>query len=209
MDVVELLDRLTSLFSKMDSFDIDPDNKKILLEESEQYFLHKNVDRALRWLTDKVSDSKLEPIIVTLKDPSDSKKEIEEALNDSRSLVALENVKESDKNLSTNSILTPHFLKHFDFENALDRHYLKNKVKFMSIQLGFLARPMSNIIKEGKHVVPFRCMVGGTTWRTTRSRRKKDYKVVGGVDKAETFRLDFDDVKPCPFQIFYVRDIDM
>jgi hypothetical protein len=35
MDVVELLDKLTSLFSKMDSFDIDPDNKKILLEESE------------------------------------------------------------------------------------------------------------------------------------------------------------------------------
>ena len=153
----------------------------------------------MRWLTDKVSDSKLEPIVVTLKDPGDSKVEIECSLQDSRSLVTLENVKESDKNLSRNSILTPHFLKHFDFENALDRHYLKNKVRFMSIQLGFLARPMSNIIKEGKHVVPFRCMVGGTTWRSTRNKRKKEYKVVGGEDMAETFRIDYDDVKPCPF----------
>jgi hypothetical protein len=199
MDIVDLIERLIALFGKMDSFDIDPDNRKVLLEESDQYLLHKNVDRALRWLTDKVSDSKLEPIVVTLKDPGDSKLEIECSLNDSRSLVNLENVKESDKNLNRNSILTPHFLKHFDFENALDRHYLKNKVRFMSIQLGFLARPMSNIIKEGKHVVPFRCMVGGTTWRSTRNKRKKEYKVVGGEDMAETFRIDYDDVKPCPF----------
>jgi hypothetical protein len=199
MDIVDLIERLIALFGKMDSFDIDPDNRKVLLEESDQYLLHKNIDRALRWLTDKVSDSKLEPIVVTLKDPGDSKLEIECSLNDSRSLVNLENVKESDKNLNRNSILTPHFLKHFDFENALDRHYLKNKVRFMSIQLGFLARPMSNIIKEGKHVVPFRCMVGGTTWRSTRNKRKKEYKVVGGEDMAETFRIDYDDVKPCPF----------
>jgi hypothetical protein len=35
MDIVDLIERLIALFGKMDSFDIDPDNRKILLEESE------------------------------------------------------------------------------------------------------------------------------------------------------------------------------
>ena len=124
MDIVDLIESLSSLFNKMDSFDIDPDNRKGLLEEPEQFLLHKNVDRALRWLTDKVSESRLEPIVVTLRSPGDSKIEIEASLNDPRSLVSLDNVKESAKNLNHSSIVTPHFLKHFDFDNALDRHYL-------------------------------------------------------------------------------------
>ena len=35
MDIVDLIERLIALFGKMDSFDIDPDNRKVLLEESE------------------------------------------------------------------------------------------------------------------------------------------------------------------------------
>ncbi len=35
MDIVDLLEKLIALFGQMDSFDIDPDNRKVLLEESD------------------------------------------------------------------------------------------------------------------------------------------------------------------------------
>ncbi len=92
MDIVEIIEKVYTLFEQMDSFDIDPDCKTQLLEEGESYGLRKGVDRGLRWLTDKVSESKLEPIVVTLKDPGDSIDEIVKSLNDPRSLVTLQNV---------------------------------------------------------------------------------------------------------------------
>ena len=101
MDIVDLIERYYSLFESMDSFDIDPDNKTKLLEEGDSYALKKSVDRGLRWLTDKVSESKLEPIVVTIKDPGDSHDEIIRSLNDHRSLVTLDNVKELDRNMGS------------------------------------------------------------------------------------------------------------
>ncbi len=92
MDIVDLIEKMYTLFESMESFDIDPDNRNQLLEEGDSYALRKGVDRGLRWLTDKVSESKLDPIVVTLRDPGDSHEEIIKSLNDHRSMVSLQNV---------------------------------------------------------------------------------------------------------------------
>jgi len=77
---------LIGLFTGLSSFDLDPDiEEPTLLEEGESYIFSKVVDRSLRWLTDKICEANLDPIIVTLDQPGDSKEEIIQALEDKRS----------------------------------------------------------------------------------------------------------------------------
>ena len=133
MDIVQIMEELWKCFISMDGFDIDPDQKNKLLEESDSYCLKKSVDRALKWLLNKIYEAKLDPIIITLDNPGDQNNEIVEALTDPRSASDLKSVTESVQYKKDQIYFTPHFLKHFDFDNSLDRHYLKNKVRFMSI----------------------------------------------------------------------------
>lgn len=209
MDIVQLMEELWKCFMTMDSFETDPDSPQQILSEPDSYALKKSIDRGLKWLVDKILAAHLDPIIVTLDDPGESNDEIVDALTDERSATSIEGLTKSFEDESTQKVyLTPHFKKHFDFTNAVDRHYLKNKVRFMSIQLGFHARPASNIINGGKQIVPFRCWVGSANWKNIRDKKKRQHAAVNGGVKPSNSKINYDEIKYCPFTVFYVRDIE-
>lgn len=172
MDILDYLQNLGKLFESLNSFEIDPDNPNIIMGEAESRGLKKSVDRGLKWLMDKISQARLDPIRVTLDDPGDSNDDIVDALTEKRSSTSIESLTKAYEVEKQPVFLTPQFLQHFDIKNALDRHYLKNRVRFNSIQLGFHARPYSNIIDKGKQIVPFRCWVGSSNWKAIKEKKK-------------------------------------
>lgn len=91
------------------------------------------VERALKWLVDRIFEANLDPICLTLSDSGDSNQDIIKALGDYRYMSNPKTLVDSNKTI----YLTPHFLEYFDFDDAKDRNFLKAKVRFMSILLGF------------------------------------------------------------------------
>lgn len=55
----------------MNSFEYDPLNPKVKLPDNEILLLKSNVDRALRWLVDKILEAKAQPISITLTSSGD------------------------------------------------------------------------------------------------------------------------------------------
>ena len=66
MDVVEIIEQLQIFFSKVNSYEYDPDDPTQPLSEYESYLLRLNVDRSLSWLIDKIINANLDPIAITL-----------------------------------------------------------------------------------------------------------------------------------------------
>jgi hypothetical protein len=76
MDVLTIIEKLNEFFSSMNSFDVDPDNEGSLLDVKDNYILKTSVVRALRWMKDKIYQSDIEPIEVTLDNMGDSQEAI-------------------------------------------------------------------------------------------------------------------------------------
>lgn len=92
MDLVEIIERVYNMMMLVDSFEIDPDRENTIMEENDSFVLKKSVDRALRWLKDKIFDAKVDPIIVTLESPGDSYQAIVDALADRRSGITIREI---------------------------------------------------------------------------------------------------------------------
>jgi hypothetical protein len=71
--------------------------------------LKKGVDRALKWLIDKICDARIEPIKVTLDDPGDCQNEVVDALTDPRSQTTIDSLTQSYEINKEPVYLTPHF----------------------------------------------------------------------------------------------------
>ncbi len=56
--------------------------------------------------------------------------------------------------------MTPDFLETFDLTNCSGRDYLKVRMKFAAVKLGFVAYTVANQFMNRKHVVPVKCGVG-------------------------------------------------
>jgi hypothetical protein len=118
----------------MTSFEKDPDDSSKLLGQYESYLLRVYTDRALKWLVDRIYEANLDPIAITLNSSGDSNPDILKALDDPR---YMSNPTELLTPNSRKKYLTPHFLENFDFSDTWDRNFMKSKVRFMSIMLGF------------------------------------------------------------------------
>lgn len=81
----------------------------------------------------------------------------------------------------------------FDLTNACGRDYLKVRVKFAGVKLGFVAYTVANTFNNRKHTVPVRCGIGQQAWHAKWDRVKPK-----GVPRFEK----------CPFSLWYERDVD-
>lgn len=104
------------------------------MDPAESKMLKIYVEKSIKWLVEKIIKANLRPLVVTLQSRGDDNKDILKAFSDRR---FMSNVQQILKDNSTLVYLTPKFLEFFDFNDALDKPYLKSKVKFMSAQLGF------------------------------------------------------------------------
>ncbi|CDW75221.1 UNKNOWN [Stylonychia lemnae] len=196
MDVVQILESLEKFFNLVDSFEFDPKYKDRVLDPRETKDLRINIDKGLRWLIDKIYVEDLEPITLEYdcKIPLNSYPiDVQLAMRDERCTTKL---RIKNGNVNDRIFLTPDFLKYFDFSNALDRNYLKSRVRFQSVMINFHAKAFTNRFADKKHQVPFKCNVGNSQW--VQSRKNKEC-----VQK-----LDDQDIQPCPFYAVYERDVD-
>ena len=79
---------------------------------------------------------------------------------------------------------------------------MKDKIRFMSLQLGFQLKAVPMPTCKNKQIVVYRCCVGCSTWR-----KKLDIKQQSGIvdDKRKEM---IDQAKYCPFILYYIRDIN-
>ncbi|CDW83156.1 UNKNOWN [Stylonychia lemnae] len=196
MDIKTMIINLQNFFSKMNSLSVDTSNPRVILSESEQAQLKYNVDKSLKWLVEKILNAKMQPIAITVNSQGQNNQDIIEAFQDKRYMSNIFNI--IDKQLPL--YLTPKFLQYFDFNVAQDRNYLKQRVKFMSAQLGFQAVTCSNKPKANFQFVPFKCLVGNSQWVAQRDKKLgSNYKSPEG--------LDFN-VGICQFYAEYCRELD-
>jgi hypothetical protein len=99
----------------------------------------------------------LDPISITPVD-IDQYEDIQNALVDRRSLQKIAEVKADD------CFLTPDFLETFDMYNMCGRDYLRVRMKFAAVKLGFVAYTVANNHKESKNIVTVKCGVGQKHW---------------------------------------------
>ncbi|KEJ83156.1 hypothetical protein OXYTRIMIC_131 [Oxytricha trifallax] len=189
MEVVEIMDGLEKLFEKIQSFERDPDNPEKYMGVHEAKDLRCQVDRTLKWLVDKIYEAKLEPISIPVSiNFNELPKDIQEAMNDPRSI-------QQQRRFQRESLYyTPDFLKYFDFNSATERTYLKSKIRFISINLGFQAKAVTNRFKDNLHLVPVRCLVGSQSWHANRKK----------LDNYE----ELSHIQMCPFFLEFTREVE-
>ncbi len=99
------------------------------------------MDRAVTWLIDKINESDLDPIEIQ---PGNiwNHIDVKTALEDPRSFITLKQAQKHD------FYFTPDFLETFDLRNICGRDYLKIRMKFASVKLGFTAQLVTGSIKN-------------------------------------------------------------
>ena len=145
MDSYKITEELSRFFKSVSSFETDPSNLSIKLPENEQIAIKQTVDKSIKLLIEKLIDQNTPPIAVTLNSSGDQNPDILKAFQDKRYMSNVYNLIENNVKV----YLTPRFLDYFDFQNSMDRMYLKSKIKFLSAQLGFQAKAYSNKFKGG------------------------------------------------------------
>ena len=94
MDIVEFIEQLYRLFIEVHTYDLDPDiPTPTLMEEGDSYCFMKATTRAIKWLAEKILEADLDPIEVTIDNPGDSLKDLEESLSDIRSVLTMADIK--------------------------------------------------------------------------------------------------------------------
>ena len=118
------------------------DRHKLLAGDA--YLLQTNVERMIAWVTDLIFKQQLDIVSIQPKDIDDYA-DILAALTDSRSLQNNQIIKQDD------CYLTPDFLESFDFQMpARQREFLKARVKYAAVKLGFNVDMMGMVVKNGK-----------------------------------------------------------
>lgn len=124
------------MFDGLVCFDRDPLNLTAKLSETETLILKSNVEKAIKWTVEKLLQGKPKPIVITLASSGDQNPDIIKAFHDKRYMTNVYNL--VDKGVKV--FLTPNFLPYFDFNVATCREYLKARVKFYAIQVGFVPK---------------------------------------------------------------------
>lgn len=66
--------------------------------------------------------------------------------------------------------ITPKFLESFDFTNATCRENLRSKVRFKSMNLGFIAKMSKTSNKSLNQHIHFKCFVGSAGWNEAKKK---------------------------------------
>lgn len=99
--------------------------------------------------------------------------------------------------------ITPKFLDSFDFSTATCREYLRSRVRFKSMNLGFIAKMTKTSSKGLNQHIHFKCFVGSAGWNEAKK------KLADQMEKAGKKMSPSYDVGMCPFYLEYSREIDI
>ena len=141
------------------------------------------MDRAVNWLVEKIHKSDLDPIDIK-SSQVEEQKDIHYALKDPRSCRTPNQIQKED------CYLTPDFLETFNLFDLWGRDYLKIRIKFASVKLGFTAQTVAPLIKFNTQTIPVKCCVGQTQW--LQRWEKKQPADIPKFDK-------------CPFTMWFER----
>lgn len=71
MNILEMIQNLNKFFSSMNSFEFEPGNLRVRMEENETRDLKTFVEKSIKWLVEKIMNTDLKPLEVTLNSSGD------------------------------------------------------------------------------------------------------------------------------------------